>query len=82
VSSLCDTADEIHHVQLFDKQNQPHIVADKLRQFVNLSAEANDNLPHKVCHNCVVNLDFCIQFVDRCRRVFDMLQNGADQDYI
>ena len=63
-------------VTLFDKeqQQQPHIVVQKLKQFVNLSVDPFDRLPSKVCQSCVVNLDFCIQFVDRCRRVTNLMQ--------
>ena len=63
---------------LFKEDNTEHLVTEKLRQFVNLNVSPYDNLPSKVCQNCVVNLDFCIQFVDRCRRVSQMIQNGSD----
>merc|ERR1719219_2759203 len=61
-------------VTLFDQQQQPHIVVEKLKQFVNLNVDPFDRLPPKVCQSCVVNLDFCIQFVDRCRRVANLMQ--------
>merc|ERR1712018_146320 len=63
---------------LFKEDNTEHSVAEKLRQFVNLNVSPYDNLPSKVCQNCVVNLDFCIQFVDRCRRVSHLMQNGSE----
>ena len=31
---------------------------------------------------CVSNLDFCVQFVDRCRRIESLLQRGLDVDYV
>ena len=63
-------------ISLFKSDNTEHLVADKLREFVNINVSPYDNLPSKVCQNCVVNLDFCIQFVDRCRRVTQLMQNG------
>ena len=79
MSPLSDTSQEI---ALFDKQGKPHIVVDKLRQFVNLNVELHDKFSAKVCHNCVVNLDFCIQFVDRCRRVSQLVSKNVDQKSI
>jgi len=61
-------------VTLFDQHQHPHIVVEKLKQFVNLNVDPYDQLPQKVCQSCVVNLDFCIQFVDRCRRVANLMQ--------
>ena len=83
MSALNDPLDTAS-VSLFDeKDNNQHIVVDKLRQFVNLTVEPFDKLPQKVCQNCVVNLDFCIQFVDRCRRISHLVQNEAvELDYI
>ena len=72
---LCATALK-DSLSLFDEENSPHLVAEKLRQFVNLPVSPYDNLPPKVCQNCVVHLDFCIQFVDRCRRVTHLMQSG------
>ena len=69
-------------VNLFDQSNRPHLVADKLRQFVNLDIHPSDNCSKKVCRNCAVNLDFCIQFVDRCRRVHDLVNNGEKPENI
>jgi len=76
---LCMSAlTDFTSVTLFDKQQQsaavPHIVVEKLKQFVNLTVDPYDRLPPKVCQSCVVNLDFCIQFVDRCRRVANLMQ--------
>ena len=31
---------------------------------------------------CVNNLDYCVQFVDRCRRIESLLQRGLDVDYV
>jgi len=84
---LCMSAlnDSATTVTLFDQQQHPHIVVEKLKQFVNLNVDPYDQLPQKVCQSCVVNLDFCIQFVDRCRRVANLMQiqgnssnNGGD----
>ena len=72
MSALSDSATTT--VTLFDQQQQPHIVVEKLKQFVNLNVDPYDQLPQKVCQSCVVNLDFCIQFVDRCRRVANLMQ--------
>lgn len=69
-------------LSLFDQENSPHLVAEKLRQFVNLPVGPFDNLPKKVCQNCAVNLDFCIQFVDRCRRVTHLMQSGQQLPFI
>ena len=76
---LCMSAlTDFTSVTLFDKQQQsaavPHIVVEKLKQFVNLTVDPYDLLPPKVCQSCVVNLDFCIQFIDRCRRVANLMQ--------
>ena len=40
--------------------------ATKLRTFLNFSVSSDDRLPKTVCVTCVTNLDYCIQFVDRC----------------
>jgi hypothetical protein len=75
MSALTDSTS----VTLFDKQQaSPHIVVEKLKQFVNLTVDPYDRLPPKVCQSCVVNLDFCIQFVDRCRRVANLMQIQTD----
>ena len=36
----------------------------------------------KVCVQCVSNLDYCVSFVDRCRRIESLLQRGLDVDYV
>ena len=56
--------------------------ATKLRNFLNFSLSVEDRLPKAVCVQCVTNLDYCIQFVDRCRRVESLLQRGLDVDYV
>ena len=56
--------------------------AAKIRSFLNFSVGSDDRLPKKVCVQCVTNLDYCIQFVDRCRRVESLLQRGLDVDYV
>ena len=56
--------------------------ATKIRTFLNFSMASGDRLPKKVCVQCVTNLDYCIQFVDRCRRVESLLQRGLDVDYV
>lgn len=81
---LCMSAltDADSSVTLFDKDQlqQPHIVVQKLKQFVNLNVDPFDRLPSKVCQSCVVNLDFCIQFVDRCRRVANLMEIRDDKE--
>ena len=78
---LClNTLNSANDVSLFDPN--PHLVTEKLRQFVNLPVEKFDKLPKKVCQSCVVNLDFCIQFVDRCRRVNNLLNSDQKTDQI
>ncbi len=64
-------------VSLFDSQEKAHMVTEKLRQFVNLDVNPADTLPHQVCQSCVINLDFCIQFVDRIRRLNHLLQDSS-----
>ena len=36
----------------------------------------------KVCVQCVSNLDYCVSFVDRCRRIESLLRRGLDVDYV
>lgn len=67
-------------IDLFDDKQRPHIVTDKLRQFVNLQVNSYEKLPFKVCQNCVVNLDFCIQFVDRIRRIDQLIRTEPTSD--
>lgn len=68
-------------IDLFDDKQRPHIVTEKLRQFVNIPVFSDEQkLPFKVCQNCVVNLDFCIQFVDRIRRIDQCLRNQTEID--
>ena len=72
--AIVDTEDSSRCiVNLFDPNDRPHLVVDKLRQFVNLNIHPQDNCSKKVCRNCVMNLDFCIQYVDRCRRVNELV---------
>lgn len=54
----------------------------KLRSFLNMELNPGDRLPKAVCVTCVTNLDYCIQFVDRCRRVESLLQRGLDVNYV
>lgn len=56
--------------------------ATRIRTFLNFSMASDDRLPKKVCVQCVTNLDYCIQFVDRARRVESLLQRGLDVDYV
>ena len=37
----------------------------KLRNFLQFNISAEDRLPKSVCVQCITNLDYCIQFVDR-----------------
>merc|ERR1712110_1183690 len=69
-------------VNLFDHNDRPHLVVDKLRQFVNLNIHPQDPCSKKVCRNCVMNLDFCIQYVDRCRRVNQMVNQNESPETI
>ena len=71
-------------VNLFDQNDRPHLVVDKLRQFVNLNIHPQDKnyCSNRVCRSCVMNLDFCIQYVDRCRRVNELMLQGENPDNI
>ena len=37
----------------------------KLRNFLQFNISVEDRLPKSVCVQCITNLDYCIQFVDR-----------------
>lgn len=54
----------------------------KLRHFLNFSISPLDRLPKQVCVTCISNLDYCIQFVDKCRRIEGLLFRGLDIDYV
>jgi len=54
----------------------------KLRNFLSFTITPEDRLPKQVCAQCVSNLDYCIQFVDKCRRIESLLQRGLDVDYV
>eukprot|EP00090_Calanus_glacialis_P010471 TRINITY_DN18862_c0_g1_i1.p1 TRINITY_DN18862_c0_g1~~TRINITY_DN18862_c0_g1_i1.p1 ORF type:complete len:561 (-),score=106.20 TRINITY_DN18862_c0_g1_i1:127-1809(-) len=54
----------------------------KLRNFLSFSITCEDRLPKQVCVQCISNLDYCIQFVDKCRRIESLLQRGLDVDYV
>ena len=71
-------------VNLFDQNDRPHLVVDKLRQFVNLNIHPQDKnyYSNRVCRSCVMNLDFCIQYVDRCRRINELMLQGENPDNI
>jgi len=71
-------------VNLFDQNDRPHLVVDKLRQFVNLNIHPQDKnyCSNRVCRSCVMNLDFCIQYVDRCRRINELMLQGENPDNI
>merc|ERR1712226_1018446 len=71
-------------VNLFDQNDRPHLVVDKLRHFVNLNIHPQDKnyCSNRVCRSCVMNLDFCIQYVDRCRRVNELMLQGENPDNI
>ena len=57
-----------------------HIVS--ARNFLGFGLSWEDRLPKQVCVQCVNNLDYCVQFVDRCRRIESLLQRGLDVDYV
>ena len=69
---------------MFDQNDRPHLVVDKLRQFVNLNIHPQDKnyCSNRVCRSCVMNLDFCIQYVDRCRRINELMLQGENPDNI
>ena len=54
----------------------------KLRNFLSFTITPEDRLPKQVCAQCISNLDYCIQFVDKCRRIESLLQRGLDVDYV
>jgi len=54
----------------------------KLRNFLSFNITSEDRLPKQVCVQCISNLDYCIQFVDKCRRIESLLQRGLDVDYV
>jgi len=54
----------------------------KLRNFLSFNITCEDRLPKQVCVQCISNLDYCIQFVDKCRRIESLLQRGLDVDYV
>jgi len=54
----------------------------KLRSFLGFGVSCEDRLPKQVCVQCVSNLDYCVQFVDKCRRIESLLQRGLDVDYV
>ena len=82
LSSLAAEVNDSRYVTLFDHNDRPHLVVDKLRQFVNLNIHPQDPCSKKVCRNCVMNLDFCIQYVDRCRRVNQMVNQNESPETI
>ena len=53
-----------------------------LRNFLGFGLSREDRLPKQVCVQCINNLDYCVQFVDRCRRIESLLQRGLDVDYV
>jgi len=54
----------------------------KLRNFLSFNIRPEDRLPKQVCAQCISNLDYCIQFVDKSRRIESLLQRGLDVDYV
>eukprot|EP00092_Neocalanus_flemingeri_P024101 GFUD01026147.1.p1 GENE.GFUD01026147.1~~GFUD01026147.1.p1 ORF type:complete len:564 (-),score=135.91 GFUD01026147.1:157-1848(-) len=54
----------------------------KLRNFLSFNITCEDRLPKQVCVQCISNLDYCVQFVDKCRRIESLLQRGLDVDYV
>lgn len=55
---------------------------DKIRNFLGFEVSYEDRLPKQVCVQCINNLDYCVQFVDKCRRIESLLQRGLDLDYV
>ena len=51
----------------------------KLRNFLQFSISAEDRLPKSVCVQCITNLDYCIQFVDRSGRIEVVLSHISQQ---
>lgn len=79
---LCCTRTESQLTLFSDDDPNTTALALKLKQFLNLQASPVDRLPKVVCTNCAANLDFCIQFVDRARRIDNHWRNGSDIEYI
>jgi len=48
--------------------------AGRLRSFLGFAVAAGDRLPKQVCQPCLAALDYCVGWVDRCRRVESLLQ--------
>lgn len=71
-----------HLLKLFDDNRVETQNTGKLRHFLNFVISPVDRLPKHVCVTCISNLDYCIQFVDKCRRIDALLQRGLDVDYV
>jgi len=71
-----------HLLKLFDDNRVETQNTGKLRHFLNFVISPVDRLPKHVCVTCISNLDYCIQFVDKCRRIDGLLQRGLDVDYV
>lgn len=57
-------------------------VGRKVRDFFNIQLTPLSPQLAQICLACLGNLDFCLQFVERSRRVEAMLQAGMDLDHI
>lgn len=68
-------------VKLYGDQRDNGLLL-KLTNFLSFNVSPIDRLPKQVCVNCISNLDFCIQFVDKCRKIEQQLQTGADIEFV
>lgn len=68
-------------VKLFGDQRDNELLM-KLTSFLSFNVSPIDRLPKQVCVSCVSNIDFCIQFVDKCRKIEQQLQTGADIEFV
>jgi len=74
-------------IQLFGEDNEQRKSSItnhglKLRDFFTFEISLEDRLPKQMCIQCAQNIDFCVHFIDRCRRIESLLQRGLDVDHV
>ena len=80
LDSLCrlcaDHVRQESQVKIF--QEKTIKILDNIKVFLHLNIEPVDYLPQQVCMNCVSNLDFFVDFYNRCRKVENTFRAGRD----
>lgn len=70
------------NLSLSNRENIDNSLTSKLRFFLNLNVTPED-FSHITCTHCINSLEFCIQFVDRCRRIESLVHDhSSDPDSI